>query len=311
MQRREFLIGLASVPLAGAIGGCRHHAGPNPPGISSGYHTLQVGLEGSFALVIRKDQGNRITAFLPAPPKEPQWPSQIREPHRFYFNDPLKELPPQNSYHFELVRTGTKDAHKPHEPYKPYINPGFSDFNAEVGTWHLGENIATIDLPRPDSINFSGRPQPVTFNDGRGGWMPTSHILEYYVEEQEDITMRCGQLKKDVCRPIPQCPPGIARFFFGAAPREWDGRPFDGKPFDDGHAVAFFNFTLTTRFPELVARYSVSQIGPPRPKDNEGRQMKPASLRNLESRPHFTPASATVDCQSGGILVSTSSGPVS
>src|SRR5690349_1921953 len=60
MNRRHILKAMLSVPIAGALGGCRHTDHPSSRG-----GTLRVILQGPFAVVIDRKKNYRITAFVP------------------------------------------------------------------------------------------------------------------------------------------------------------------------------------------------------------------------------------------------------
>ena len=287
MNRREILKGLGAFPFSTALSGFGHGQSESQP-YSVKTHTLQVLLEGAFAVVIQRGKTNRVTAFVPRDPEEP---------HVVYFNDPTKALKDEN-YHFELSEEGIK------KESDPYINPGFRDFDAHTQVWNRKvENAITLELPFPNSINFSGRPLKVIFRAGfRRGTMPTGHILEYKLSEVGALKMACQQLGGP-CSVSTNCPPGIARFYFGARPTNPDNE----------HAVKFFNFMLKNSFPELVTKYSLRSI---QRKDGDADDRAHQTHAFLKGKPLYMPASvqpkisaelhrvsATLDCQSGGIIV--------
>ena len=248
MNRRDILKGLAALPMAGVLG-CRTEEKPEPPTSSEmKVRTVQVLLEGAFAVVLQKTQPNRLIAFIPRTES-----GQDDLDHNFYFNDPAKAKPPITKdaagYQFELSTNGLRNY------TDTYVNPGFQDFLASTEKWKLPPRIATIILPFPNSINFGGKPLDVTFNSKRTGLMPTNHILEYYVDEPEKVKMSCTELGGH-CEASPHCPPGVLRFFFGAAPHV---KHSDEKRL--AHAVKFFNFILSSSFPDLVEKYSLAKIG--------------------------------------------------
>lgn len=78
------------------------------------------------------------------------------------------------------------------------------------------------------------------------------------------------------------------------------------------HAVEFFNYMLAASFPDLKERYRLRSFG------HEHREKKysalapslvPAVLSPQTAQARFELASYTLDCNFGGILVGTSSGP--
>ena len=85
MRRREILKALATVPVASALGNClqyRPSPTPTPPKEKS-IHTVQILLEGAFAVVLQKTKPNRLIAFVPRSEEENHGLD-----HNFYFNDP-------------------------------------------------------------------------------------------------------------------------------------------------------------------------------------------------------------------------------
>jgi hypothetical protein len=143
--------------------------------------------------------------------------------------------------------------------------------------------------------------------------MPTNHLLEYYVDDPAQVRMTCHNFGGD-CKPSQNCPPGMIRFFFGAAP------PLQSDEEQREHAVKFFNFMLRTSFPDLVKRYSLAEIESARQRPGYAKPMampgaQAGSLRSLvldqdDPQPRFRQISETVDCQTGGILVRTASNPL-
>jgi len=310
MNRRDVLKALAAMPVTSALG-CRHEenepTNPAPSGVR--VRTVQVLLEGAFAVVLHKNNPNRLTAFLPRADS-----GHDDLVHDFFFNDPSKTRPPVSKdpagYQFELSSNGLRTYPE------TYINPGFSDFLADTEKWILPARVATIILPFPNSINFGGRPLHVTFASGRKGLMPTNHILEYYVDEPGKVKMSCPDLGGH-CEPSPHCPPGVLRFFFGAAPQMKD---------DAGqkkHAIDFFNFMLKKCFPDLVEKYTLAEIEPSEERNSQSpAKARPASMPQT-SADLLIPAvmateaqtarllrvSETVDCQTGGLVVRTNTAP--
>jgi hypothetical protein len=310
MNRRDILKALAAMPVTSALGRRREENEPTSPAPSATrVRTVQVLLEGAFAVVLHKNNPNRLTAFVPRAES-----GHDELVHDFFFNDPSKPKPAVTKdpagYHFELSTTGLRTYPE------TYINPGFSDFLADTEKWTLPARVATIILPFPNSINFGGRPLGVTFASHKRGMMPTNHILEYYVDAPEKVKMSCTALGGQ-CEPSPHCPPEVLRFFFGVTPQMKD---------EDGqrkHAVDFFNFMLRKCFPELVGRYSVAEIDPSEERKSQtpGKARPTSSLQARsdlympavigvgEQRARLVPVSETVDCQTGGIIVRTNTGP--
>ena len=308
MNRRQLLQGLGVLPIATAVGCTGESQKPSPR-----CHTLQITLEGAFAVVLRRQQSSyRVTAFSPASPRVPppgiDCPKTLFpiEPHTFSFNG--KPQPP-GSYRFELLPQGLELTPR------PIIDIGFHDFTAETERWRLATNFVAIDLPSPKTISFYGQPDVVVFafppGGGRTGKMPSNHILEYQVEDPKAIKMRCPGLK-DPCEPSAKSDSEVTRFSFSVGlPPQSD---HDGK-----HAVRFFNYLLCGFFPELVKNYSISRADYSRENpagtrgavinESHGRVI-PAVLKYSETTPRLLMVSAAVDCRSGGIIVTTDQPPM-
>ena len=317
MKRRDVLKALGVLPIAGALGSCHedHSEAAAPPKTGGKAHTLQIMLEGAFAVVLRKDI-HRLTAFVPKPD-----PKSAELGHYFYFNDPENRKDPAKTdpkgYQFELGDEGLR--RYPRADVESYINPGFNDFVAETEKWRLPESLVTINLPLPRSINFTGRPLKVRFAPGAlkpAGLMPTNHILEYGIEDDSKIRMKCDD-REGHCATSPFCPPGFMRFYFAVSPIRND--PQDRQK----HAVAFFNFLLERAFPDLRQKYALADIEPaddaPQPPYPsrptafngalESPALLPAVLRSSDTRPRVLRVASMVDCQSGGFLVNTHTAP--
>jgi hypothetical protein len=317
MKRRDLLKALGALPVASAIGGWAsvQSESTQHPKTSGNVHTLQILLEGAFAVVLRRDI-QRITAFVPKPD-----PKDAELAHYFYFNDPQNRKDPAKQYpkgyHFELGKEGLRSY--PRTDLDPYINPGFNDFVADAKNWKVPESLVTIELPFPRSINFTGRPLHVEFVPKalkRRGMMPTNHILEYGVEDGQAIHMQCDDPEHH-CAASPFCPAGVMRFYFGV-------RPIMNEPDDrQKHAVKFFNFLLERSFPELRQKYGIQHIeraeedrrhdSSTRPthllqEESEGLAV-PAVLTSHDPNPQLLRVASMVDCQSGGILVNARTPP--
>jgi hypothetical protein len=322
MNRRDLLKVLGMLPIAGVLQGCaRGDSTPAPtPSKETNIHTLQILLEGAFAVVLQK-QAQRLTAFVPLPK-----PGRNDLAHYFCFNDPEnpKELNEKTKeFRFELSGDGlhTFSNQNQEKNISPYVNPGFDDFSAETEKWNLPPSLVVLDLPFPRSINFSGRPLDVKFGRKalkKSGKMPTNYILEYRVDDQEKVKLKCNQGEMQ-CSPSPHCPLGVLRFFFGVGPLTHDPKA------RQQHAVDFFNFTLKEAFPELQEKYEIASIDP---SDYEepgmsGRTRPVAFKEDVGTLPALLPAvlgsedrivrlrrvASLVDCQIGGIIVGTRTAP--
>jgi hypothetical protein len=252
-------------------------------------HTVEVHLDGAFAVVIQKNKNNSILAFSPRDPSEP---------HKFYFYSPIRELDATKNYHFTLSEDGLEQSKKPE------IRPGFEDFFAETEHWRLTDNLVMIELPAPESITFSGHREFVTFASGRTGWMPTNHILKYRAKDASRAKLLCSQMAEG-CPASPDSPPGTARFFFEVGP------PQGSDPMHT-HAVNFFNYMLERCFSDLKDKYELKSIGYPGGGNKTASiypEIVPAVLRTDNSQGWTREVSYTLDCKLGGLTTTTSSPP--
>ncbi len=321
MNRRELLKGLGALPLVGVLQGCKPRESDNPSTPKeTKAHTLQILLEGAFAVVLQK-QSQRLTAFVPLAD-----PDKKDLEHYFCFNDPEdhKKLSEKTKeFHFELSEEGlhTYYGQDQRKNVNPYVNPGFDDFSAEVDKWFLPPSLVVLDLPFPRSLNFSGRPLDVKFGKKAlkpFGKMPTNYILEYRVDEQQKVKLKCNQGDMQ-CSPSPHCPPGVLRYFFGVGPINHDHQK------REEHAIEFFNNVILKKaFPELQEKYEIASIEPSdydEPEVSGG--VRPVTFKTNEKKSAATlPAvlsadkavrlrrvASLVDCQIGGIQVRTKTGP--
>jgi hypothetical protein len=301
MRRRDILKALATVPFASVLGNSmvdRSAAQAAPPK-GKNVQTLQILLEGAFAVVLQKnkDNPNRLIAFVPR-----FEPDGHGFDHNFFFNDPTTARPAIGKdpagYHFQLSGQGLKSYPE------TYIDAGFADFTAYTQKWRLTDRVVTIELPFPNSINFSGRPLHVEFASGRPGLMPTNYILEYYIEDAEKVKLTCSQLG-DKCSPSSNCPPGVLRYFFGVSPRSDDG--------GEKHAVTFFNMMIRRCFPELE-EHILEYIEPAEKKGSRTSsalrpRLMPGVLTSDSPAAHLLGVSAVLDCQLIGPVVHTGAKP--
>jgi hypothetical protein len=305
MRRRDILKALATVPFASALGNCLQNR-PAQPAASKEkkIHALQILLEGPFAVVLQNNKPNRLVAFVPRAEQD-----QPDLAHDFFFNDPATPKPAAGKdpagYHFHLSGEGLRSYPE------TYINPGFADFTAYTQKWRLTDRVVTIELPFPNSINFSGRPLHVEFASGRPGLMPTNYILEYYVEDAEKVKLACSQLG-DKSSPSPNCPPGVLRYFFGASPTIKDDAAKHAKDDAQNHAVKFFNFMIRRCFPELeehlLAYIEPSEKRGGRTSSALRPRLMPGVLTFDSPAAHLLGVSAVLDCQLIGPIVRTNTG---
>jgi len=288
MRRRELLKALAAVPFATAIGGCEEKHDNDDK--EKGKHTniLEVHLDGAFALVLQKNKGNSLLAFSPKPPSgEAQ--------HSVYLNG--YKLPERgtNKPSFKLLPEGLE-----HEKHDPEINPGLKDFFFETERWRVFDPLLTIELPPPDRITFIGHRSPVIFKDGRHAWMPTNHVLKYELRG-DTPKFECTEMNIK-CAPSADSYPGVTRFFFEIGP----AASLDYAQ-SHAHAVHFFNYILQQCFPDLFQKYSLLE---PTGKPPINPRVAPAVLQYDVPFARLQEASYITDCEFGGPLVGTNTGPI-
>src|SRR5205809_1628716 len=142
MNRRELLTGLLALPAAGALTACtRKHDDE----ISKKITTLRIILQGPFAVVLEKNGGRRIKAFVPY---------DEGEKHEFYLQSPLEQMARPSTacrvgYQFELPDDGLEASR-----HVPYVDRGFDDVNLTVNGWtpSLKDYFVYLDLPVPQVI---------------------------------------------------------------------------------------------------------------------------------------------------------------
>ncbi len=291
MHRRDLLKALAAVPLATALAGCKRERNDED---EARRHSLEVHLDGAFALVIQENKANSILAFSPRPKKED-------EPHQFYFNGYPKPEDPQKSYHFKLsAETRDRDRDS-----KPEISPGLRDFSFQTEHWRVGDSLVTIELPAPRRITFSGHRSLVKFSGGKKAFMPTNHILEYDLKDAALPKLECtdSSLK---CEPSPDSFQGMTRFFLEIGPKR-ALNPSESRV----HAILFFNYILQQSFLDLAEKYQLD------PKYARGLEQGESDPRATSAVYHYgshgpllQDTSYAVDCEFAGPLASTKKPPL-
>jgi hypothetical protein len=287
MQRRSVLKAFAALPFTTILGGCDEKTREKT---ASG--VVEVHLEGAFALVIQENRSNSMIAFSPRPAKED-------EPHQFYFNGSPKAEDPKSAYHFKLSLGREREA-------KPEISPGLKDFSFRTERWHVGDSLATIELPAPRRITFSGHRSPVTFlSDHRRAFLATNHILEYEVDDARGPKLECSDPGLR-CDPAPDSFPGVTRFFFEIGPK----RTLDTAQ-SHAHAIKFFNYILRQSFPDLEDKYKLAPEYPGKQGRGDIPAMAvPVALQYGAHGALLQNASYAVDCEVAGPLVSTHTAPI-
>jgi len=296
MRRRELLKALAAIPFATAIGGCDEKNDRDKKNESDekgeGKHTstVEVHLDGAFALVLEKNKGNALLAFSPKP--------KSGEQHQFYLNGSVKPENMGKPLTFKLSPQGLE-----HENKAPEINPGLNDFFFQTEKWRVGDSLVTIELPAPDKITFIGHRSPVTFkSDGRHVWMPTNHVLKYELHGAA-ARLECSDANLK-CVPSPDSYPGVTRFFFEIGPT----RDMNFAQ-SQAHAARFFNYILQQCFPDLVPKYSLEENPAGYKQTLNAPHLSPAVFQYEMPLARFREASYITDCEYAGPLVGTSTSP--
>lgn len=332
MKRREVLKTLLAAPLAGVISGCAKRIHPHP----LSFHALQVILHGPFALVLHTNDRNRITAYVPF---------DEQKYHELRFQNLSEAVSGRHpSYQFELTMKGLKAPQRP-----PYIDRCFADGTVKIADWRAEpENyFVSIDLPAPDLISFKPPADPVTFVDGTRGSMPSNHVLEYLVDDPDDVRLHSRQLvapKPLSCtefygnytdyravyeaqhkkmQPAEKMSPhmkeadlcssnDVSTFFLGVGLP-----PNTPLPVRTAHALDFFNKRLLPSLHDdrVLREKQLLSIGEAANQNpggsNPAPRLRGAVLRSSEQgpQPRLLMVSSIEDCQAPGIIALTSSRP--
>jgi hypothetical protein len=184
MNRRRLLQAMLSVPVAGALGGCRHEHSDHQFFPPSRGGTLQLILQGPFAVVIDTKNHYRVKAFVPysdtndhvfyAPPSD-------RDDNKFFHEQGEKG---RNQYQFTLEEHNLETNDR-----MPHIDAGFADFTLQVSGWKPSPNdyFVALDLPAPDLISYHIPAEPALLAGDRVTLMPTSHVLQYRIRDFDDL----------------------------------------------------------------------------------------------------------------------------
>jgi hypothetical protein len=286
MHRRDVLKALAAFPLVAPLSGCEEKTGEK-----SHSNTVEVHLDGAFALVIQENKSNSVLAFSPRP-------KPGDEPHQFYLNGSRKPEDSGKTHHFTLLPEGIdRDS-------KVEISPGLKDFSFRTERWRVGDSLVIIELPAPKRITFSGHRSPVKFlSDHRAAFMATNHILKYDVKEGAQPKFQCSESSVR-CAPSPDSFPGVTRFFFEIGPK----RALDYSE-SYRHAISFFNYILHQSFPDLEEKYQLED--PYGQKQAQMPPMKiPAVFQQGPDEPLLRRVSYVIDCEFAGPLATTKSAPL-
>jgi len=319
MNRRRLLQGIAALPLAGAVTGCKHHDENPPTPRTAG--TLRVILHGPFGVVLDRDNDFSVQAFVPNDP-EHLHEVRFRSPSNVIGNE--KTPGKYSSFHFEVDGKGLQLNRG-----IPRIDAGFHDFNFR----HLREfefrpkdYFVSIKLPKPDYITFFPPAAPIVFG-GRATLMPLNHVLEYRMQAPELVKAKspevgeqspltCVELRKEYqeLKPDPNTPPEYSqRSNIDEELKNCDPsdlclllgvglNPASTLDERENHGIEFFNHVL---LPALAPRVKkmLAKIGTcGQAEDNSlaSPMLMPAVYRYPISRPRLLTVSSLMDCQVGG-----------
>ena len=291
MRRRELLKALAAVPFAAAISGCEEKGEKDKKQSGQNIRTVEIHLEGAFALVLQKNKGNSLLAFSPKPPSG-------MDPHEFHRNGYRTAEGGGNPLTFKFSLEGAGREEKP-----PEINPGMNDFFFETERWRVGNSLVTIELPRPDKITFIGHRSQVAFQSDkeRKVWMPTNHVLKYELHSGGNMACSNGTAK---CDASPDFYPGVTRYFFEIGPTRTMNYAESHL-----HAIKFFNYILQQSFPDLAKRYSLFEPPAGYSAAYSAPRLVPAVFQYEVPAPQLRQASYITDCEFGGPSVGTHTAP--
>jgi hypothetical protein len=185
MKRRDVLKTLLAAPLTGIISGCAKQLHPHP----LRFHVLKITLQGPFALVRHIGEQNRVTAYVPFDDADP-----AKRHHEFRLQDLDKVESVESGhtrYRFELKTKGLKAPQRP-----PYTDRCFADATVNIKGWrpNFDQYFVSIELPAPDLIAFTPPTTPVTFINGTRGNIPTNQVLEYFIDDLDDVRLHSPQL---------------------------------------------------------------------------------------------------------------------
>jgi hypothetical protein len=187
MNRRRLLQAMLSVPVAGALGGCRHEHKDHPSFPPSRGGTLKVVLQGPFAVVIDTKNHYRIKAFVPYSDNNEHeflYPGRSDHGNKNIFPEAVDGK--RNQYQFTLEEKNLEPSDR-----MPHIDAGFADFTLQVSGWQPSpkdqDYFVALDLPAPDLISYRIPAEPALLAQDKLVMMPTSHVLQYRVRDFDDL----------------------------------------------------------------------------------------------------------------------------
>lgn len=315
MNRRKVLKGIAAVPVAGVLAGCRREPARPVRGV------LRVILNGPFGVVLESDKDYHITAYVPSDP-EREHELRFRGPLDRTGSEPKTGKSP--SYRFALGEEGL-DIGKG----QPQIDQGFYDFYLpHIGNFELPPDpFVVVELPRPDYITFTPPAQSVFF--GRATLQPLDHILEYRMTDPEKVRVKPSD--KEPQQPLP-CSEILKQYEEYWSKTEYKSADGDelrrnmenmlrncsssdrcllfGVGFDPQypgtdpleHGISFFNNVLLPSFAPNIRRTLHKAACTPADGKPSQAGLMPADWRYPITTPPLLQISSAQDCQAGGLL---------
>jgi len=323
MNRRSLLQGLLALPVAGAVGGCRHrYQGGNSGDPSARVNRLLVVVEGQFAIVLQKNNRYRVRVFTPADPDHL---------HKLHFPGGSEQFEVKNasenqSHNFELATDGLTTSWQ-----KPELHR-LGSLNVPADQWCQENYPLTVDLPPPASISSVLPLVRVVFENGKRGCMAVVRVLEYHVTDVSKVKMLASGGEE--VRPTP-CTALIKRYTDACQQHEAGQRPdsrqaqptlscserskqlasyfhesdvlfFFGTGLtnttDQNHPIKFFNDQILRSFPGLQ-RLKLQDIRPEEECPNQETDSRSEDPQLRQSAPRFREASYVPDCTASGPTV--------
>jgi hypothetical protein len=327
MNRRNLMKAMLTLPLVGALGGCREKRSGDS---AASQGTLRIVLHGPFALVLYGAPA-RIKAFVP-------FDDEKQRRHVFRYPTPKDSVAKESdhtSFHFELPPEGLEVNQR-----LPYVDHGFDDFKIHTGEWEPTprDYFVAIDLPAPEFITFPTGENAfvnVRFLSGKTAAMPLNQVLEYRVRDLGKVRMHSRELgslpplsyadvrqkyqeadqKQTAEHNQPAYPHGSVRreytrgldkeihtFFFGVGLQDEQM----AEPAATDHAVSFFNNRLLGSFPKSpdagarrLAAVGVSLCQTSRGNSSE---IAPAALTYPMFQPPLRLVTSADECRLGGLI---------
>jgi len=267
-----------------------NQASTDDPNHLFAFSTIQVYLEGPFAIVLQKASDNPchvefVKAFVPVHHHSMAGQMGCGHVAQHEFHNHEKSLgndDGETHFKLKLEISGLECCTAARA-----IEPGFQHFNFATDLWDQGperKNFVEIALPCPDRVLHSRKAVPVVFSSGRFGTMPLHHILEYQIANPNE-TFKIGITKNNQTLDDISLEKKSNRFALQVGLKK-DTPEAEAN----AHALHFYNDVLLARFPRLLADQTLRYIG------SVPKSMPPASP--------FSDRGIDVECHQGGGIMS-------